>query len=64
MRSDAGFSLKNLILFLAALCVFYVAGFLLLHYTGLLDLAASGPEPQTEVWLYRLYKPLEEIWPR
>jgi len=64
MRIGAGLALKKLLLFLAALCVFYFGGFILLHYTGLLDLAASGPNPQTNVWLYRLYKPLEDAWPR
>lgn len=64
MRCDTGSALKSLLLFLATLCVFYVAGFLFLHYSGLLDLAASPPHPQTDLWLYRLYKPLEDIWPR
>jgi hypothetical protein len=63
MTSRAGVALKSLILFLAAVCVFYVGGFLLLHYTGLLDLAKSSSHPQTDTWLYRLYKPLEDRWP-
>jgi hypothetical protein len=63
MSSGTGSALKRLLLFLATLLVLYVGGFLFLHYTGLLDLAASGPHPQTDVWLYRLFKPLENLWP-
>ncbi len=63
MRRRRALALRKLLLLLATLCVLYVAGFLFLHYSGLLDLAASGPNPQTDTWLYRLYKPLEDRWP-
>ena len=63
MRRCRGLALRKLILFLATLCVLYVAGFLLLHYTGLMDVAKDQSHPQTNTWLYRLYKPLEDRWP-
>ena len=61
-RSPAGV-LGNLILILATALVLYVGGFLFFHYSGLMDVAKSPPNAQTGAWLYRFFKPLEDVWP-
>ena len=54
---------RFVIVILATVLAIYLAGFLFLHYMGCFELARIPWSPKTDHPLYRLYEPLEEIWP-